>query len=130
MNTLVLEGAKYGIRVNALAPTAGTRMTEDVIPEAAYQLLTPESVTAGALTLCHEDAPNRMILCAGAGGFSSTRLFETEGVFLAPSLQTPEAVVENMQIICDTSNQSELEAGPKQSEKFALMAMGYLQSQQ
>ncbi len=74
MNTLVLEGAKNDIRVNALAPTAGTRMTEDLMPPEIFAMLTAESVTAGALTLCHKEAPNRFILCAGAGGYASTRL--------------------------------------------------------
>jgi len=74
MNTLVLEGGKYNININALSPTAGTRMTEGLIPEEYFKLLTAESVTAGLLTLCHKEAPNRMILCAGAGGYASTRL--------------------------------------------------------
>ena len=82
MNTLVIEGKKANICVNALAPTAGTRMTEDLMGKVVLEMLTPEAVTAGLLTLCHDEAPNRMILCAGAGGYASTRLFETEGVFL------------------------------------------------
>lgn len=129
MNTLVLEGAKYGIRVNALAPTAGTRMTEDLMPKEMLDLLTPEAVTAGALTLCHDDAPNRMILCAGAGGYASTRLVETNGVFLAPDQQSAEQVVEKWSDINDISTQVEMESGFKQSEKFLTQAMAYLQSQ-
>ena len=68
MNTLVLEGGKYNIHVNALSPTANTRMTEDLIPPPMLELMTAESVTAGALVLCHEKSPNRTILCCGAGG--------------------------------------------------------------
>lgn len=130
MNTLVLEGAKNNIHVNALAPTAGTRMTEDLMPPEIYNMLTAESVTAGALTLCHKDSPTRMILCAGAGGYASTRLFETDGIFLPEAQQTPEQVLENWEGVCDTSNQSELESGAKQSEKFLTKAMAYVQSQQ
>lgn len=130
MNTLVLEGAKNNIHVNALAPTAGTRMTEDLMPPEIYNMLTAESVTAGALTLCHKDSPTRMILCAGAGGYASTRLFETDGIFLPEAQQTPEQVLENWEGVCDTSNQSELESGAKQSEKFLTKAMTYVQSQQ
>ena len=52
MNTLVLEGGKNNIHVNALAPTAGTRMTEDLLPGAVLDLMTAESVSAGALVLC------------------------------------------------------------------------------
>ena len=54
MNTLVLEGGKYNIHVNALSPTANTRMTEDLLPAPMLDLMTAESVTAGALTLCHD----------------------------------------------------------------------------
>ena len=66
MNTLVLEGGKYNIHVNALAPTAGTRMTEDILPPAMMDVMTAESGTAGALVLCDGNAPTRTILCAGA----------------------------------------------------------------
>ena len=130
MNTLVLEGMKYNIRVNALAPTAGTRMTEDLMPPEVLAMLTPQAVTAGLLTLCHDDAPNRMILCAGAGGYASTRLFETDGAFLAEEDQTPEKVLENWARINDTSEQSELENGSKQTEKFFGKALNHVQSQQ
>lgn len=130
MNTLVLEGAKNNIRVNALAPTAGTRMTENLIPDEAYQLMTPESVTAGALVLCHSDAPNRTILCAGAGGYASTRLFETDGIFLPPEQQTPDAVVEQMDGICNTDDQAALQSAGMQTDKFVGKAIAYLQSKQ
>lgn len=127
MNTLVLEGAKYDIRVNALAPTAGTRMTEDLMPPEILGMLTPEAVTAGALTLCRKDAPNRFILCAGAGGYASTRLFETAGTFIPADAQTPETVIENWEEICDQSAQCELASGAGQTEKFLTMAMASTQ---
>ncbi len=128
MNTLVLESAKYNMRINALAPTAGTRMTEDLLPPDLLAMMTPEAVTAGALVLCHEDAPNRMILCAGAGGYASSSMFETDGIFLPANQQSPEAVVENWEAITDTSNQAALLVGAKQTEKFIHKAMAYLQS--
>ncbi len=129
MNTLGLEGAKYDVKVNALAPTAATRMTEDLMPQEVLDLLVPEAVTAGALTLCDENAPDRLILCAGAGGYASSRIFETEGVYLSPEQQTPETVRENWGAITDTNHQSTLEAGLKQSEKFLLKAQAFIQSQ-
>src|SRR5690606_29869485 len=92
MNTLVQEGAKYNIRVNALAPTAGTRMTEGLLPEKAFELLTPETVTPAVLYLVSENAPNRTILAAGAGAFAVARIVETEGMWLPPEEQTPEAI--------------------------------------
>ena len=128
MNTLVIEGKKANIRVNALAPTAGTRMTEDLMGKEVLDMLTPEAVTAGLLTLCHDEAPNRMILCAGAGGYASTRLLETEGVFLPPQEQNADKVLECYPTICDTDHQSELETGFQQSEKFLSKAMAYMQN--
>jgi NAD(P)-dependent dehydrogenase (short-subunit alcohol dehydrogenase family) len=126
MNTLVLEGAKNNIRVNALSPTAATRMTEDLLSEELLAMLQPKAVTAGLITLCHEDAPNRLILCAGAGGYASTRLFETEGAFIPAEEQTGEAVLSKMPEICDTDRQSELASGPSQTEKFLKMAAAHL----
>ncbi|MFQ3201306.1 MAG: NAD(P)-dependent dehydrogenase (short-subunit alcohol dehydrogenase family) [Zhongshania sp.] len=129
MNTLVLEGAKNNIRVNALSPTAGTRMTEDLMPKEMLDLLTPEAVTAGALLLCHADSPTRQILCAGAGGYASTRLFETDGIFLAADKQTPEEIAAQWDAVNDTSNQQNLESGGKQTEKFLTKAMSQLSAQ-
>ncbi len=129
MNTLVLEGAKYDIRINALAPTAGTRMTEDILPDDILKLLSPESVTAGALVLCDDNAPNKFILCAGAGGYASTRLFETEGCFIPEQYQSPETVRANWAEISDTGQQSTLETGALQTEKFITKAMDFIQSQ-
>lgn len=129
MNTLVLEGASKGIKVNALSPTAGTRMTEDLMPEEYLNMLTPESVTAGAVLLCHEDAPNGFILCAGAGGYASTRLFETKGVFLPPEKQSAENVLAEWDQICDLEGQEKLESGGKQTEKFLGMAVAHFSAQ-
>ena len=126
MNTLVLEGAKYDIRVNALAPTAGTRMTEDLMPEEILKMLAPEAVTAGALTLCHDDSPNRYILAAGGGGYASVRIHETDGIFLPQEDQSPENVVAAADKINDTATQQELMSGAKQSEKFLTKAMAHL----
>ena len=129
MNTLALEGSKKSIHVNALSPTAGTRMTEDLMPKEMLDLLTPESVTAGALTLCHEDAPTRYILCAGAGGYASTRLFETDGISLSADQQSPENVLAQWDAVSDISNQQQLESAGKQTEKFLVKAMAHLQGQ-
>lgn len=127
MNTLVLEGGKYDIRVNCLSPTAATRMTEDIIPDPKMlDLLTPESVTAGLLTLCHEKAPNKAILCAGAGGYASAHIYETAGVFLPPDQQQPEAVAAHWEAINSPQDQAELEFGGKQTEKFLRQAMAAL----
>ncbi|WP_078085663.1 SDR family NAD(P)-dependent oxidoreductase [Microbulbifer mangrovi] len=119
MNTLCLEGEKYGIKVNCLSPTAATRMTEDIIPDPkALELLTPESVTAGLIALVADDAPNRFILCAGAGAFAKARILETEGIYLPPEQQTAENVLANLDAIADERGQQELVGGLNQTVKF------------
>ena len=128
MNTLVLEGAKNNIHVNALAPTAGTRMTEDLMPPEMLGLLTAESVTAAALVLCDEGAPTRTILCAGAGGYAKAGMYETDGIFLAQAEQNPEAIIAQWDELSDPSNQQPLESGGKQTEKFLMKAMAALQA--
>jgi len=79
MQTLSLEGEKYGIRVNCLAPTAATGMTEGVLSEQALQLLAPEMVSPALLALVGTDAPTRAILCAGAGHFATANVTLTRG---------------------------------------------------
>ena len=128
MNTLVLEGGKNNIHVNALAPTAGTRMTEDLMPPEMLAMLTPESVTAGALVLCDETAPTRTILCAGAGGYAKSGMYETDGIFLPQAEQNPEAIVAQWDELSDVSNHQPLESGSKQTEKFLTKAMAALKA--
>jgi len=119
MNSLAQEGEKYNVRVNSLAPAALTRMTEDIIPDPrAAAVMTPEPVSAGVLALCAEDAPNKFILCAGAGGYASAHLYETRGIYLPADQQTPEAVVENWARLDDPKGEERLSGALKQTEKF------------
>jgi NAD(P)-dependent dehydrogenase (short-subunit alcohol dehydrogenase family) len=122
MNTLVQEGAKYDIRVNALAPTAGTRMTEGLIPEKAFELLTPETVTPAVLYLVGEDAPNRTILCAGAGAYAVARIVETDGAWLPPGEQTPEGIAAHWDEITSPQGEKAPQAGFEQTIKFTAKA--------
>lgn len=121
-HTLHLEGAKNDIRVNALAPTAATRMTEDLMPEEMLALLQPEAITPGVLYLVSEDAPSRTILCAGAGCFARTLVTETDGIYLAPDERTPEAVAAQFDAISDPANAQTLTSAFEQTGKFVRRA--------
>ncbi len=118
MRTLCLEGAKYNIRVNTLSPTARSRMTENLMPEEILEKLTVESVSAGLVYLVCDDAPNRMILCAGAGGYSETKVFETQGINLSEGEQTAENVAKFIDKIRDTTGMEEFTNGGQQGTKF------------
>ena len=117
MNTLVQEGAKYNIRVNALAPTAGTRMTEGLMSEQAFNLLTPETVTPAVLFMASDDAPTHTILAAGAGAYAVAKIVETDGMWLPESEQTPEGIAANWDAISQGA-ESQLKAGFEQTFKM------------
>ena len=92
MNTLNIEGEKYGIRVNCFAPAAGTAMTDGLIPQEMFDLLTPESASPGIVFLASNEAPNRVILAAGGGGFAVHKGFETDGSCFLPDDLSPEGI--------------------------------------
>lgn len=122
MNTLHQEGAKYDIRVNCLAPAAGTAMTEGLMPDVVFKMLSPEAVSPGVVFLASEQAPSRTVLCAGGGSFAVYKGFETVGVNLAPDRITPDGVAEAWPAITATEGMQELQAGFDQTGKFARQA--------
>ena len=126
MNTLAQEGAKYNIRINALAPTAATRMTEGLIPAEALALLTPETVTPAVLYMVSEDAPTRTIIAAGAGSFAVARIVESVGMWLPPQEQTPEGIAANWEAISSTVGENQPQAGFEQTVKMTGHAMAGL----
>ena len=123
MNTLVIEGIKNGIHINTLSPFAATKMTEGLLPAEAWDLGTVESVTAGLVYLVCDDAPNRVVLCAGAGGYAVTKIFETQGINLPIGEQTPENVAANFDAIMNEDNMQEFTQGWQQGEKFVKRAV-------
>ena len=127
MQTLSIEGAKNDIRVNCLAPTAATRMTEHLLPEAVLKLLQPGAVTPGLLALVAENAPNRAILCAGAGAFERAHITLTQGVFVGQPADAAEQVAQHFEALSQRSGETVPESGnaqgPIEIEK-AMRAVG------
>ena len=99
MQTLALEGAKYDIRVNCLAPTAATRMTEGLMPEEVLRALDPKAVTPAMLVLASEQAPNRTILCAGAGTFEAANVTLTTGRWIGTGDDAPEQLASQLDAV-------------------------------
>ncbi|RZJ86537.1 MAG: SDR family NAD(P)-dependent oxidoreductase, partial [Brevundimonas sp.] len=113
MQTLSIEGAKNDIRVNCLAPTAHTRMTEDLGAALPLEALSPALVTPGLLYLVSRDAPSRAILAAGAGGFERAYVTLTQGAFVTGE-DAPEQVAARFDAISDRTGEIVPEMGAAQ----------------
>ena len=123
MQTLSLEGAKNDVRVNCLAPTAATRMTEGLMPEAVLQALQPEAVVPAMLVLAAQDAPNRTILCAGAGTFEAAHITLTQGLWLGMEAQTPERLAQQLEQVTDRTGETVPLSGGEQGGNEVRKAM-------
>jgi NAD(P)-dependent dehydrogenase (short-subunit alcohol dehydrogenase family) len=118
MNTLKIEGEKKNVRVNAIAPIAATRMTENLgIPEEFFKKLKPELVTPAVLFLCSEDAPTGTIIEAGAGHYSKVAILEAKGVKIGDNA-TAEDIAANFSKICDMNGAAEYRQGGEASMKI------------
>jgi NAD(P)-dependent dehydrogenase (short-subunit alcohol dehydrogenase family) len=104
MQTLSIEGAKNDIRVNCLAPTAATRMTEGLMSEEVLAALKPEAVVPAMLVMVGENAPNRTILCAGAGTVEAAHITMTQGVHIGLSGDAPELLAEKLADVTNRLN--------------------------
>lgn len=122
VNTLKLEGQKYNINCNILCPVAYTRMTSNLMPPEAEQLLTPSSVTPAVIYLSGENAPNGTILCAGAGVYSVAKILESDGKNLGLKA-TAEDIEKNWDKISDFSDAKPFNMGGEQTAKVIEIAM-------
>jgi NAD(P)-dependent dehydrogenase (short-subunit alcohol dehydrogenase family) len=111
--TLALEGAKYNVRVNTIAPTAATRMTEDIFPPELLARFEPAEVAPAALYLVSEEAPTNVILGAGAGVVQAAFVTLSRGAVLAEP--TPEAVAAQFAEIIDRTGEYTPQSGAEQT---------------
>ncbi len=126
MNVLHIEGAKNNIRVNTLIPGAATRLTEGIIPPPLLELMSPSAVSPAVLFMASDDAPSRIILAAGSGGYARTYVLETEGIYLPPELQNPDEVARRFDDISDKSVLHEYLDGSGEFMKFITKAAAHL----
>ena len=117
MQTLAIEGEKYGVRVNCLAPTAATAMTEGVLSEQQLADLDPALVSPALLPLVSEDAPTRAIVCAGAGHFARAYVTLTAGAYIGGVADAGERLIERWDTVSDPAGQITPAYGFTQAER-------------
>ncbi len=117
MQTLAIEGEKHNVRVNCLAPTAATAMTEGVLAPDALAELAPDAVSPGLLALVGDDAPTRAILCAGAGHFAAAHITLTEGAFIGRGDDAGARVAAEWERVTDRRDEIVPAYGFKQAER-------------
>ena len=122
MQTLALEGAKHDIRVNCLAPTAATRMTQDLFPPDMLQAFGPEAVVPAMLVLASQDAPTRTTLCAGAGAFEAAHITLTHGVYVGTGADADEQLAARLSQVLDRAQETVPGGGNAQGENELRLA--------
>jgi NAD(P)-dependent dehydrogenase (short-subunit alcohol dehydrogenase family) len=117
MQTLAIEGEKYNIRVNCLAPTAATGMTEGVLSDESLTRLDPALVSPGLLALTSDGAPTRAILCAGAGHFARASVTLSQGRYIGGGADAGDKVIEQWAEISDPADEIVPAYGFTQAER-------------
>jgi NAD(P)-dependent dehydrogenase (short-subunit alcohol dehydrogenase family) len=104
MNTLVFEGAKYNIKVNAIAPVAATRMTEDIMPDEMLSALDPAFVSPAVVHMAGEEFDESgLVILAGGGQYARIAYFQSPGVNL-PEVPGVDELAERWAELTDMSN--------------------------
>lgn len=129
MQTLSLEGAKNDIRVNCLAPTAATRMTEDLMPAEVLRALQPEAVVPAMLALASADAPTRTTLCAGAGSVEAAHITMTRGVWIGLDENADVRLQQHLAEVLDRTHETVPGSGSAQGTHEVGRAMAMLGKQ-
>ena len=124
MQTLGIEGAKNNIHVNCLAPTGATRMMEGILPQDMLDMLAPERVSPAVLALVSEQAPNRTIICAGAGSFEQAHVTITQGLHFGRAPDAAEQILANLADLADRDGDRVPLEGFEQS-RLELAKAGY-----
>ncbi|WP_412529838.1 SDR family NAD(P)-dependent oxidoreductase [Burkholderia lata] len=116
MQTLAIEGERYDIRVNCLAPTAGTRMLEGLMSADILDTLSPASVSPAVAVLAGEAAPTRMVLCAGAGSFEAAHITLTPGIHLGTDDQVVHQLARRLDEVANRSGETAPSSGAAQGD--------------
>ncbi|MCZ8251166.1 MAG: SDR family oxidoreductase [Hylemonella sp.] len=128
MQTLSLEGAKNDIRVNCLAPTAATRMTEDLMPPEVLRALQPEAVVPAMLVLASEGAPTRTTLCAGAGSVEAAHITMTQGAWIGIDENADVRLAQHLAEVLDRTHETVPGSGSAQGQHEVGRALAMLKA--
>ena len=108
MNTLELEGAKYNIKANTIAPLAASRLTADIFPPAVMDKLKPDYVSPMVAYLCSEECEDTgSVFTAGGGYFGRAAIVESKGVFIDAPEVSVEQIRDSLDKIKDMSGAEE-----------------------
>ena len=122
---LAIEGAGHGIRVNAIAPVASTRMTQDILGDLVAKVA-PETVSPMVAFLAHEDCPvNGHVYSVAGGRIARIMVVETHGVVLTEN--TPEAIRDQLARI-DELDVSEYHEPSSLEDEMAIIAKALAQA--
>jgi len=114
MQTLALEGVRYGIHVNCIAPSAATHMTDGLWSPEDLAALDPQRVSPAVVALASEAAPNKRIVLAGAGSIKLANVTMTRGVYLADDRLSAEEILAQWDRIGDRTGELVPAAGSDQ----------------
>ncbi|MGB7406399.1 MAG: SDR family NAD(P)-dependent oxidoreductase [Pacificimonas sp.] len=116
MKSLAQEGAKNNIHVNSIIPVAGTRMTEDLMPEEMLKMYSPDKVAPAVVFLSSDEAPTNTIVGAGAGGYHAAHVTLTKGIMLKEEERTAETIAARFDEIVDRTGETVPKSGAEQGQ--------------
>jgi NAD(P)-dependent dehydrogenase (short-subunit alcohol dehydrogenase family) len=105
MQTLALEGQRYGIHVNCLAPSASTQMTDSLFPQEDLALLDADRVSPAVVALASAAAPTKRIVLAGAGSFEQAHVTMTQGLYLGAGDDVAESIIASWERLADRTGE-------------------------
>jgi NAD(P)-dependent dehydrogenase (short-subunit alcohol dehydrogenase family) len=105
MQTLALEGSRYGIHVNCLAPSADTQMTHDLMTAEDLRALDVRRVSPAVVALASDKAPTKCIVLAGAGSFEQAHVTMTQGRYFPDAELSAEGLLEHWEQIGDRTDE-------------------------